>query len=274
MRLWLSLLPAFGLGPAPAANPDITVRYEGVVAGEPGARRANLPILGVSADAAGHARVVIGAGHGGMEMLTRDNVGYVFILYGSEEIVGRQEDMLALMTVGRQGAENREKIALLAGQRLEIVPGGTERIAGFEGRIYRLNLVEGARRSPPLELVISTDPRLAPVGRELLRFVDSLRAPIVAVAGSEPQPYAAARALFALGTPLRIGRDFQMVSVDRRDLPDRIYDLPGPVLGREQFTAFLLRGPMAAEMLEPHDVPADGNGNLVADDPGNEFDPR
>jgi hypothetical protein len=273
MRLWLSLLPAFGLGPAPAANPDIIVRYEGVVAGQPDARRADMPILGVAADGAGHARVVIGAGHGGMEMLTRDNVGYVFIVHGSEEIVGRQEDMLALMTIGRQGAENREKIALLAQQRLEIVPGGTERIAGFEGRIYRLNLVEGERRSPPLELVISTDPRLGPVGRELLRFVDSLRAPIVAIAGSEPQPYAAARALFALGTPLRIG-DFQMVSVDRRDLPDSAYALPGPVLGREQFTAFMLRGPMAAEMSELRDVPAEGNGNVAADGPGNESDPR
>lgn len=266
-------LLALGLG-APA-RADVTVRYQGTGSGG--------MILVVSADEAGAARVVIGAGHGGMMMLTRDDVGYVVIDQGSERTVGRQEDMIALAArrhVRSSGEIGREWIQAFAGDGIEIVPTGTERVAGFDGHVYRLTLTHGERRSPPVEIVVSADPRLAPVGRELLRFYDSLRGPLVATAGGEPRPYAAIRALLARGTLLRLGADFRLVEIDLRDVPDSAFAIPGPVLDREQFTAFLTSGPMmggGTDDLQTFDVaeePAPAAEDPAAHGPGEGPDPR
>jgi hypothetical protein len=114
--------------------------------------------------------------------------------------------------------------------------------------------------------VISADPRLAPVGRELLRFHDISRAPIVAAVGSPPQPYAAVRALLARGTPLAFG-GMRLQSIERRALTDELTALPGPVLSREALTALLMAGPMGADP-DMQDMPASYNG---AYGEGNEF---
>ena len=101
--------------------------------------------------------------HGGIELLTRDGVGYMPL---DQDGAGLQEHLLASLIARPAGAEWRAKVALLRGRQLEIEPAGTERVAGVEGRVYRLRLAEGALRSPDYEVVISTDPRLAPAGRE------------------------------------------------------------------------------------------------------------
>ncbi len=277
IRWLLSLLLTAGLGAGPpeGTRPGVFATYES-------GRGVERVLVGVWADDRGRARAVMAAGHGGMRFLTRDNVGYVvdFDEHGS---VGRQEHMLALMAVGRHGAINRAKIERLARQRLEIVRAGTERIAGVTGDVYRLTLIEGGTRAPPFEIVIAAAPRLAPVGRELLRFYDSLRAPVVAVAGSAPQPYVAFRELLARGTPLRLG-EMRLQSIESRPLTDAMFALTGPVLSREAFTAFLMRaGVMGAEDPMPDaaynnsfddgNLVADANGSFEADEPANETYP-
>lgn len=273
-RAAAAFLLALGLGFGAQARADVTVTYRGTGSGA--------MMLGISADNAGRSRILIGAGHGGMMMLTRDNVGYVVIEQGSETTVGRQEDMIALAAsrhVRGPGEIGREWIQAFAGDGIEIVPAGTERVAGFDGDVYRLTLTHGERRSPPTEIVVTSDPRLAPVGREILRFYDSLRGPLVATAGGEPRPYAAIRELLARGTLLRLGADFRLVEMDERDLPDIVFAMPGPVLSRERFTAFLTSGSMMggeAEDARTFDVDQEPPApeDAAEHDPGDGPDPR
>ncbi|HEV7659603.1 MAG TPA: hypothetical protein VGO55_07125 [Allosphingosinicella sp.] len=242
MIRWLvSLLLTVGLGVAPTegARPGVVAMYE---AGE-SYRQVGVMIW---ADDRGRVRAGIGIGHGGMMFLTRDTIGYAVIDDGPNGSVGRQEDMLALMIAGAQGPVNRGIIERLARQRVEIARAGTERIAGVTGDVYRLTFIDDETRAPPFEIVISAEPRLAPVGRELLRFYDSLRAPLLAVVGSAPQPYVAVRELLARGTPLRFG-GMRLQSVESRPLTDEMVALPGPVLSHEAFTEFLTTGPMRAD---------------------------
>jgi hypothetical protein len=263
MIRWLvSLLLTATLGAAPpeGARPAVVAMYE---AGE-SYRRVGVMIW---ADDRGRVRAGFAAGHGGMMFLTRDNVGYAVIHEGTNPSVGRQEDMLALMIAGAQGPVNRAIIERLARQRAEIVRAGTERIAGVTGDVYRLTLIDGETRAPSIDIVISTNPQLAPVGREFLRFYDSLRAPILAVVGSAPQPYVAIRELLARGTPLRVG-GMRLQSIESRPLTDGMAALPGPVLSREAFTEYLTSGPMGADHSAEYQPGTDGNyadGNRVAD---------
>ena len=182
MIRWLvSLLLTVGLGVAPTegTRPAVMATYE---SGQ-GAERAGVVVL---ADDRGRVWAAVGAGHGGMRFRTLDNVGYVVDL-DEQGSAGRQEDLLPLI-VGRRGIASRAMIERLARQRAEIVPAGTETIAGVTGDVYRVTLIEGETRAPPFEIVVAAAPRLAPVGRELLRFYDSLRAPILAAVGSVPPP--------------------------------------------------------------------------------------
>lgn len=276
IRWLLSLLltAGFGVAPAEGTRPAVLATYQS-------GRGAEGVLVGILADDRGRARVVVGAGHGGMAFMTRDNVGYA-LDQGQRGSVGRQEDLLALIAVGRHGAMNRMMIERLARQRAEIVRAGTETIAGVTGDVYRVTLIEGGTRSPPLEIVISTEPRLAPVGRELLRFYDSLRAPVVAAAGSVPQPYAAIRALLARGTPLRFG-GMRLQSIESRTFTDEMAALPGPVLSREDFTALLMAGPMGADdpmadasydnSIDDWNLVAEVNGSFEAVESANETYP-
>jgi hypothetical protein len=242
MIRWLvSLLLTVGLGVAPTqgTRPGIMATYES-------GRGVERVLVGIWADDRGRVRAMIGAGHGGMEFLTRDNVGYAVVDDGPNGSVGRQEDMLALLATHRNAMMNRAMIERFARQRAQITRAGTERIAGFTGDVYHVTLFEGGVPSRSFEIVISADPRLAPVGRELRRFYVSLQAPIVAVAGTTPQPYFAIRELLNLGTPLRFG-GMRLESLEDRPLTDQLTALPGPVLSREAFSAFLITGGMGAD---------------------------
>jgi hypothetical protein len=256
MALGLSLLAGLFLQSAapaaevpPPAPAGVMLTYEQRYPRQPGARSQ----IGIWADGRGNARSIIAAGHGGIELLTRDNVGYV-VIPDDPPRVGLEEQMVALM-VGRRGdALSRERVERMARQRLEIAEGGTAQVLGVEGRVYQLTLVEGERRTRPFEVIISADPRLAPVGREMLRHLDLLRAPIVAIAGTEPQPYAAARALFATGTALRIG-PLRLKEVEMRELTPDMVAVPGRVLGRAEFEAELRQSILREDEAELQDVP-------------------
>jgi hypothetical protein len=272
MIRWLvSLLLTVGLSVAPGegTRPGVIAIYES-------GRGVQGVMVRIWADDRGRALSAMGAGHGGMGFLTLDNVGYV-LDQDQQGSVGRQEDLLAWVVAGRQGVGNRGVIERLTRQRVEIVPAGTARIAGFTGDVYRIALIEGETRSPPFEIIISADPQLAPVGRELLRFYDSLRAPIVATVGSPPQPYLAVRALLARGTPLAFG-GMRLQSVERRALTDAQTALPGPVLSREALTDLLMAGPMGADPAQ-QDMPetenladfAENTGSYDAYGDGNEL---
>ena len=240
MTRWLlALALALVVGPAVAQVADtsspsvrvLTLTYKGD-------QPHDEPWIGIMPDGTGNARVVFAAGHGGMLFMTRDNIGYVVV--GQDDRVGRQEDMLSFMVGGdAEGRFNRAMFERLARQQLAIAPAGTEQVAGVEGRVYRLTLTGGGEAPHSFELVISTDSRLAPAGREILRFYDQFRAPVIAVTGTEPQPLSAVRSLLASGTPLRVGPHYRLREIETRTIPASYFALPGPVLTRGQLFAEL-----------------------------------
>ena len=272
---------------ATPALADVTVRYRATVpAGAPAAARANPPGLTISADDAGQARwemaapgaPAAGARQPSVALIAREGVTY-FALSGPQagmQIVGRVDDAFA---IGLQFAAPilqgpaRATVAQVMGQRVEIIPVGPETVSGIQGNLYRIILVNGETRSPPMEVVVATDPRLAPIGREMVRVVESLRPTLVAVAGTEPQLYAALRGMMGLGAPLRIGTEMRIDSVSTDDVPDSQFALPGPVMSREQLQ--MMMGSMMGMMGQAHGPARPGDHPAPpATPPGNAANPH
>ena len=249
MRRLLLLAAFVGSMLATPALADVTVRYRALLPDSaPAEMRANPPTLTVSADGAGQARMEIlqpgvpptGATRPpGIAFITREGVGYIALNApgGAMNIVARVDDALALVSQFAapllQGSA-REGAQMVMRQRVEIHPVGPETVAGVQGNLYRVVLISGETRSPPVEIVVATDPRLAPVGREFARLAESMRPTVTSLLGGEPQAFMAFRGLMGLGAPLRIGNEVRIDSVSMDDVPDSQFALPGPVMSREQ----------------------------------------
>jgi hypothetical protein len=249
MRRPLLLAALVGSFLATPALADITVRYRAVLPDSaPANMRANPPTLTVSADGAGQARMEMlqpgmpatgTARPPGVAFITREGVGYLSLNApgGAMNMVARVDDALALVTQFAtpllQGSA-REGAEMAMRQRVEIHPVGPEVVSGVQGNLYRVVMINGETRSPPMEIVVATDPRMAPVGREFARFAESLRPTVTTLLGGEPQAYMAFRGLMGLGAPLRIGNEVRIDSMSMDDVPDSQFTLPGPVMSREQ----------------------------------------
>jgi hypothetical protein len=266
MRHLLSFvaLLAFGLsGPAMA---DTTIRYQVVApAHATAAVRANMPTMTAIASDGGNVRIDTGVGGQGLALITLDGVSY-FVAHGAaanQQIIAKQEDLVALLTqfapmaagMASAGGEGLQRVRQ---QRVEIAPGGFERVAGVAGRVYRVTAISGTTRSPAVEVVLSIDPRVAPVGREFLRLIEALQPTVVTVLGSEPQAYAAVRGLLSLGTPIRIGAHFRLESVSGGDIAESRFALPGPVLSRAQLMTMAMQMGSAMRPHRPTGAPAAG----------------
>ena len=254
MRRSLLLAAMIGTFLATPALADVTVRYRAILPANAGASaRANMPDMTVSADDAGQTRIEVlapgapaaGARQPGVALITRENVDYV-AFNGPQpqmQIVARVEDVMALgsqfATPLLQGSA-RDGVTQAMRQRVEIVPVGPETVSGVAGNLYRIVVVDGETRSPPFEMVVATDPRLAPVGRAFVRVFDAMRPTVVAGLGGEPQVFAAARAMMGLGAPLRLGTFVRIDPISTADVPDSQFALPGPVMNREQLQAMAM----------------------------------
>ena len=90
-----------------------------------------------------------------------------------------------------------------APSKLKMVKKGTRSVAGITGDVYAVTGLDSEKPAEVTELVITTDPRLVPVGRALGGFNDAMMvmmAPLIGeMAASE---VADNHALMALGTPL------------------------------------------------------------------------
>lgn len=248
MRRPLLLVALLGTILATPALADVTVRYRPILpANATVEARANTPALTVSADDAGQGRIEVlapgtpaaGARQPGVAFITRENIDYVSF-NGPQpgmQIVARMDDALALgaqITAPLLHGSAHDGAQQVMQQRVEIIPVGPERVAGVQGNLYRVVVVMGETRAPPVEIVVATDPRLAPIGRQFARFAEAMRPTVVSLLGGEPQVYAAFRGLMGLGAPLRIGNHVQLDSLSTDDVPDSQFALPGQVLNREQ----------------------------------------
>jgi hypothetical protein len=287
MRRPLLLAALVGSLLASPAQADVTVRYRAVLPDNaPANVRQAPPTLTISADGSGQARWEMaapgtpaeGARQPSIALITREGVGY-FALNGPQpgmQIVGRIDDAFAL---GAQFAAPilqgpaRATVTQVMSQRVEITPVGPETVSGIHGNLYRIVLVIGETRAPPVEMVVATDPRLAPIGREFVRMIESVRPTVVAAVGGEPQLFAALRGMAGLGAPLRIGNEMRVDMVSTDDVPDSQFALPGPAMSREQLQ--MMMGAMMGMMQNRGSgQPAPGHPAPPATPPGNAATPH
>ncbi|HEV7659604.1 MAG TPA: hypothetical protein VGO55_07130 [Allosphingosinicella sp.] len=257
MRRLVVIFASIALGASAPALADITLRYRVVIPQTaPPEARQNAPTMTIDADDAGHARIEMSAPAGAahppgappaaagdrapsVALITREGVGYLALRgpQAGQELVAPQDDALALMTplaAGMASGSAQTGVQEMMRQRIEVLPVREETVAGLRGQVYSVVVISGETRSPPVEIVVSNDPRLAPAGRELVRLVESLGPTFVTVMGGEPPVYGAIRTLLGHGTPVRIGDFLVLDSFDTNDIPDSRFALPGPILTREQ----------------------------------------
>lgn len=270
---------------ATPALADVTVRYRAVLPDSaPENVRQNPPTLVLTADGAGQARWRMaapdmptreGVQPASITFITREGVGYG-VVNGPQpgmRFVARLDDAFAVVMelAGplMQGSL-REGAQQIMSQRVEITPVGPETVNGVRGNLYRIVTVDGETRGPPVEMVVATDPRLAPIGQEFLRMTESVRPAVVTLLGGEPQLYAALRGMFALGAPLRIGTQIQLEHVNTDDVPDSEFALPSPPMTRAQLQAMatmmmgmMQQGQSGRPPGAPAPAPATPSGNAA-----------
>ena len=251
--------------PAPSAPATVMVSFAEYRNGPP----VNEPVVIVASDGGGRAMLIFAAGHGGIPFVMAGGRWHVVLDTGDDSADnGLLSDAIPLIVRSRQGEDMRRLVPRLVRSRLEVSPGVTETVAGIEGRVYSLALIEDGRRTASFQLVLSTDPRLADTGREILRFYDELRVMMIEIAGVEPQPYTAIRALLAQGTPIRVGDNFRLREFGRREALVERMGLKGPVLDAAHF-APIFRERVLYEHDPAYSRPESTGNETVDEDSGN-----
>jgi len=262
MRRFFTLFGLIVMLAAVPALADVTVRYRVKD------RAAKQVVLAVSD--AGNARFESGDD---AALVVRGGIAYFVSSDGQGPFVGRLDDAFALMTefVGglvqmMQAAEARAAASrppaaageAAAPQRglaqfrsmalapYEVTERGRETVGGRSGTLYAIAPAAGGQ-GPTLEIVMATDGDLAPVGREIRRLIALAAAPTSTLLGQTPDILTELDGLLARGVPIRMGRHFTLASVGAEPIPAASFELPGPVLTREQLGARMaMLGPTVA----------------------------
>jgi hypothetical protein len=235
MRLCLPIAASLALGLAGPAYGDVTARYAG--------NGAQSPSAVIAVDESGQVRAEVGpAGSDdqGAVLITRGGVAYLVASDASGRFVGRQDDILAVFSQVMDGAidaQGRTAIRGLAEARFEVREGGSETVGGRQGRVYTIAPAAGAEGGPSVDIVVSVDPDLEPVGREMNRLLGSASGAVSPVIGATPDMVVKIREVLARGTAIRVGDFLRLQSVSAEPIPDSAFDLPGPVLTRAQLAA-------------------------------------
>lgn len=206
---WIAALVAM-LATAPA-QADITARY---------AQRGDRQII-VEVRDNGDSRITVNDG----VYVSTGGATHMILTDARGTFVARQADFVALMeemmrVVPRQQGATGDSFAI--GER------GMETIAGRTGRVLRI----GARASQTdvMDVVVSEDSELAPVGRAMA----TLLAPIlVASTQGTPGLSDAMTGLLQRGTVLRFGNVFTLESVGTAPVSPEGFLLPSAPLSRE-----------------------------------------
>jgi hypothetical protein len=117
--------------------------------------------------------------------------------------------------------------AALKPPKLRIVPKGDQTIAGLTGRAYAIYGLDDSKPDSPTMFVISSDPKLQPIGEAMAGFINAAVLPMAALIG----PAAAdmvrdTRAIFALGAPLDAGGKFRLEKLETVDPKPDLFALP------------------------------------------------
>jgi hypothetical protein len=219
-----------------ASAADITARYVMPAIGN--------AVMTVEADDRGNSRISV---NGETALIIRNGVSYVIADDSEGRFVVRREDMLAATReLARQmvGAPDPPPEALAVPPRLPApTEAGTEIVAGRPGTRWII-LPGDPPQAEAMDVVLSADPELAPIGRALAVQFDESAFGVGAgvgplgLTGDVPPPV---KALFGRGTILRYGQMARLESVAAAPIAESAFTLPAEPLTRADFAARLNR---------------------------------
>lgn len=206
-----------------AALADVTARYD-----------IDKDALIIEADDGGNSRMEL---PGVAILIRRDGVDYIIMEAAGGTKVTRFADFLALMAAPRR---DEVPAGMFDNVRMVMTPMGETSIGGRAARLWSLaptaqpNVIKPPRA---LEIAISVDPALAPIGDIFRRTAEAMLPYFAAFLPHTTRFAPTARMLLAKGTPLRIGNKFELQSVDNADIDHERFELPGPVIPAAEFAA-------------------------------------
>jgi hypothetical protein len=224
MRTKLFLATILALAPLPALA-DVTARY--TVDGKE---------LLVEVDDGGNSRIGIA---GKFAVIRRDGVDYLLVEDKTGPKVFELQGIVDLLKgiLPKPKPEDAEKDKVEFG----VVPGnGSATVAGRSGAIWLMSMLKGPEedRKRQVEVVMSADPQLAPVGAVFARTADVFLEFMGSFMPESTQFGATARAILAKGAPLRIHpldpakpvkMGFELTAVDTAEIDAKHFELPVPV---------------------------------------------
>lgn len=219
------LATALALLPVPALA-DVTARYA-----------VETQTLLVEVDDGGNARIGMDGKAG---IIHRDGVDYLFVVDRSGKTRVTELAELAT-TIAAVMASAKRKIDLPGAESMRFVltAKGAATVAGRPGALWSFGPAPkpgtDAATQRQLEIVMSADPALAPVGNVFRRIAET-SLPLFGLAFPEATGFAAGAAqLIAKGTPLRIMEKIEFQSADSAEIDPRRFELPAPVLSAIDF---------------------------------------
>jgi len=228
MRTSLVLATLLALVPMPALA-DVTARYA-----------AGGKELVVEVDEGGNSRVEVA---GKFAVIHRDAVDYLVVYDKEGPKVFELQGMVELF----KGIIPKTPDAEAKGFEFGIAPGAPVAIAGQQGAAWKLLMVKGddASKKKHLEMVVSADPALAPVGTVFQRTIGTLSEFFAAMFPTDTGFSAKVAELFAKGAPLRItpveegaakpeGPLIEFKSLDTAEIDAKHFELPAPVTPTEE----------------------------------------
>lgn len=183
----------------------------------------------IAADDGGNLRADIA---GKLSIIRRDGVDYVAVAdAGGDMKVTPLADVLAMLAAQLPSDDKRPTL------HFTLSAEGGEAVAGYPGMLFKFGPDSPAGEEAGkrlIEVVLSNDPRLAPVGA-FFRHLIEVANPVITAGMGAGNFGEVANQLFAQGAPLRIGKAFSLASIDTADIPASQFELPGPVLEPMEF---------------------------------------
>ncbi|MBB4837504.1 MULTISPECIES: hypothetical protein [Sphingomonas] len=228
MRTKLFLATILALAPMPALA-DVTARYN-----------AGGKELVIEVDDGGNSRLDVG---GKFTIIHRDGVDYIAVTDKEGTKVFELQAMVDLVKGFIPKSEDPKAKEFQFG----IAPGTAAVVAGQQGEAWKLLMLKGdeASKKKHIEMVVSADPRLTPVGNVFRRAIDTVNSFFGAMFPEETGFSARLTELFAKGTPLRVtpieegaakqdGPLIEFKSLDTAEIDAKHFELPAPVTSADE----------------------------------------
>lgn len=197
---------------------DVTLRY---------AQSGNDAAITMRADDAGRVRMDVTGGY----YLFLDGVSYLVLNDSQGTFVCLQSDFVDLLNSLQMAPAPSGTLPAAA-----VSEHGTEVVAGRLGE--RFTIGSPGETRDVLDVVISRDPDLAPIGRAMAVQFPPFFA---AVGGRVPGVGDALAGLLRRGTMLKLGTIFQLQAIDRAPIAAGAFVLPGRLISREALRERVMR---------------------------------